>query len=297
MSRDPRVECVLDTNIYRGFSLEAGEAALAAGNWQPLLSPLNALEILGVRDESDEGFARDFGARRSAARKMLAWCSSGDELRMVPDPEAFQASLLGCSLQAYDYSPWRQALERLAEADGYGDLQDGPRYINVAHARELRGQAYKQFCEKVEKVKSAYNEAFAELNAPETIKANDPVTIMMLLVRDGVLEGIIDTEYERVSSIVEELQRDDDPSIAGCIEGSPIVLLRYSLFRYAEFYMAYLRFVLETRRNPDKNDFGDLQFGIYAAGGIPLITNEKQWHLVAARARASNSLFSLVKEP
>ena len=261
-----RVSAVADTNVYRGLPKIDTQAVVTAHSKELWLSPLNVLEILGLRDRDGDN---ELSRRQAAARKML-------ELKQgwVVDPECFQASLLGCNVSGYKFDDYEEALNRLIKANTRKDLASVSDFLNVSYAREVRDAAYKQFYDKVKKVKEGYDNWCQDNSVVGSEKFKDEA-IEQAFHDQNVVQVIQIAEFDRITFTVQELQKQGT-SYCECVLGSPCPSNMEKLLPYVQMYCGYIHQHLKTGKI-DKNDFGDMQFVAYCGGNYSILTQESQW--------------------
>lgn len=268
------IDVVADTNIYRGLAAGVTRAEIASKGYRFRLTPLNALEILGLDPNVNPEKDRDFGVRRATARKMLA-LNAG----WICDPECWHSERLGCDVQGYTFEVYDEALERLANAQ---DREAAQKVLNTAYARAVREAAYKQFVDKVIDIGAGYQKMCDDEGVLGG-ERREVATIDRLMATIDPEQLVIDQEFSRVSTSVRKLQADETAAIRECVKGEPNAELKERLRPYARLYVYYVKQHLRTGKI-DRNDFGDLQFGVYPCGGLRLLTNEGQWNALAVEA-------------
>lgn len=277
---------ILDTSVYRGRKLEAIKKILEEAKLTPYLSPMNVLEILGLRDGDN-----DFNVRAAAAKKMLEICSDGAKIRWVVDPEVFHCQLLGCNVIEYSFNDFEEALRRLVDAKDRIDLDSGDRFLNYKHARKVREEAYAAFRDKVANIRSAYRAWFdAEPKNKELFKEGNKDLIFAGLEGVHSFCQVRNTEFVRIMKIANTLRKEPQPVGMPNI-GSPSPRLINGLNPYCELYIEYVAESIATGAF-DENAFGDLQFAIYCSGGFIFVTEEKRWPLFAEYTSARGLIVS-----
>lgn len=233
---------------------------------------------MGIRDPDCR---KEFGSRRNAAKKMIAW-SDG----WVVDPGIRHAELLGCDRSGYNFDNFDKALNRLAEAETIDDVQAVENLLRMDFGRKHRDQTYGQFSDKMKKAVAGYDTACVELGIDLKDKAK-PTVINQVFETCKLLHTVVKAEFSRAVELVRLYSEDDE--FRTSLTGFPDVSQADCLIPYSMVYLENLKRYIQGA-NIEDNDFGDLQFAIYGCTGNTLLTCEKKWVTISTIVNSFSAL-------